>query len=225
MYGLPQQTIGDALFDLKTVIQCQPTHLSWYHLTLEPNTYFYQFPPSLPSDDLIWEMQDEGQQFILKQGFEHYEVSAFSQPNHPCQHNLNYWQFGDYLGLGAGAHSKITDLQTGKITRHWNVKNPKGYLDTNKPFIANKKELLLKELPVEFMMNALRLQQPIPIVLFTQRTGLNLNAIQPQLLEAQQKNFMLIHKNHFETTPHGKRYLNELLEIFLPESHDSAHAL
>ena len=215
MYGLPQQTINDALLDLKTVLQLQPTHLSWYHLTLEPNTYFYQFPPTLPSDDLIWEMQDEGQQFILDQGFVHYEVSAFSQPNDECQHNLNYWQFGDYLGLGAGAHSKITHPQTGEITRHWNVKNPKDYLDTRQPFIANKKTLLPQELPIEFMMNALRLQKPIPVTLFTERTGCPLDTIQAQLLEAQQKNFLHINKNHFETTPQGKRYLNELLEIFL----------
>lgn len=215
MFGLPEQGIDDALFDLKMALKFEPTHLSWYQLTLEPNTYFHRFPPTLPHDDLIWKMQQEGQQLLSNDGFEQYEVSAYSQPNFRCQHNLNYWLFGDYIGIGAGAHSKITDNKTGIIKRHWNVKNPKDYLDSTIPFTANEKIVSTKELPLEFLMNALRLQQPISTNLFSQRTGLNISIMEKELTSASKKGFLTIEQDCLNLTNQGKRYLNNLLELFL----------
>lgn len=215
MYGLPQQKIDDALFDLKTALKSEPKHLSWYQLTLEPNTYFHKFPPSLPSDDSIWKMQNAGHRLLNDYGFEHYEVSAHTKLDYHCRHNVNYWEFGDYLGIGAGAHSKLTDLNSEIITRHWNVKNPKDYLNRDQAFVANKKIVTKKELPLEFMMNALRLAKPIPLDLFSQRTRLNLQDIDTPLKNAYQHGLLNIEKDCFIVTPLGKCHLNDLLEFFL----------
>lgn len=216
MYGLPQQNIADALFDLKTALALAPKHLSWYQLTLEPNTYFHKFPPQLPNDDLIAEIHDAGQQLLNDYGFQHYEVSAYAKSNYYCRHNINYWEFGDYIGIGAGAHSKLTDINSGAITRHWNMKSPKDYLNADQSFIANKKTIHKNELPLEFMLNALRLQQPIPITLLSQRTGLTLKDIETPLSQACHKGLLSSDKQHLIVSPLGKRYLNELLELFLP---------
>ncbi|WP_423063966.1 radical SAM family heme chaperone HemW [Candidiatus Paracoxiella cheracis] len=215
MHGLPEQTVQEALSDLKQALALTPTHLSWYQLTLEPNTYFHKFPPQLPPDDLLADIQDQGQQLLHDCGFEHYEVSAYTKPNHHCRHNINYWEFGDYIGIGAGAHSKLTDLNTGTITRHWNVKSPKDYLNPTQSFVANKKIITPQELPLEFMMNALRLQKPITIDLFIERTGLDLQTIKAPLTQAQDNGFLLLENNSLITTPMGKRYLNEVLQLFL----------
>jgi len=215
MHGLPGQSVQDALFDLQAALDLAPKHLSWYQLTLEPNTYFHKFPPQLPHDDLLAEIQKEGYTQLNNYGFEHYEVSAFAKSNYQCRHNINYWEFGDYIGIGAGAHSKLTDINTNTITRHWNLKNPKDYLNATQSFVANKKIITQQELALEFMMNALRLQKPIPISLFEQRTGLSLQAIQIPLNKAHQQKLLAIENTHFIVTSQGKRYLNELLELFL----------
>lgn len=213
MFGLPQQNIDDALYDLQTAINLQPTHISWYQLTLEPNTYFHRFPPTLPNDDTIWEMQQQGSPLLANNNFHQYEISAYSQANKQCVHNRNYWEFGDYLGIGAGAHSKITNLKTKEITRHWNMKNPKDYLDVNKNFIANKKLLNQSELPLEFMLNALRLQKNIPIETFEQRTFLVFEDIKKKLRKAQNEGLIDFNTKQIYLTPLGKRFLNNVLEF------------
>jgi oxygen-independent coproporphyrinogen-3 oxidase len=213
MFGLPKQNIDDALKDLYDAIQLQPTHLSWYQLTLEPNTVFYKYPPKLPKDELIWQMQLTGQAFLASQGYSQYEISAYSQSGFQCQHNLNYWRFGDYLGLGAGAHSKITDMQ-GEITRHSNIKNPRSYLNAEN-CIIEQRTLTREEIPLEFMLNAARLQQPIPFKLFEATTQLKLDCMQDILNQAKQLEFLQITDNEIQITARGHQYLNELLELFL----------
>jgi oxygen-independent coproporphyrinogen-3 oxidase len=214
MHGLPKQTIDDALYDLKTALTLAPTHLSWYQLTLEPNTYFYKHPPRLPKDEAIWKMQLAGKQLLAENNFNQYEVSAFCQPSFHCQHNLNYWEFGDYLGIGAGAHSKITHYN-GHISRHSNVKSPKNYLDKDKTRKEEEKILTADELVFEFMLNALRLQKPIPHDLFTARTGLPLTYIQHSLQLAHQYQFLEPTNNCFTLTPLGTHFLNDVIELFL----------
>ncbi len=215
MFGLPHQTTEQALSDLHKALALHPTHISWYQLTLEPNTFFYKQPPPLPEDDLTWEIQEHGQRLLKENCFLHYEVSAYGRPGFFCAHNLNYWEFGDYLGIGAGAHSKLTHGQTGLITRHWNVKNPKTYLDPSKSPCEGQRVLTPAELPLEFMMNALRLQKPIPHALFTQRTGLSKATLDPLLKSAFTRRLMSHQEQAWEVTTLGHRFLNELLELFL----------
>lgn len=215
MFGLPEQSIQDALFDLQTAIALKPSHISWYQLTLEPNTLFYKYPPLLPSHDNIWDMQYNGQKMLSKSGFEQYEISAYTISNKFCEHNLNYWRFGDYIGIGAGAHGKITDFDKQTITRHWNIKHPKQYLNTKNNFIAGTKTIESEKLAFEFMLNALRLNQPIQINLLNARTGLTTHQIQPIIDEAIAKDFIILENNIIQKTENGKRFLNDLLEIFL----------
>ena len=214
MFGLPQQTIAQALADLNSAIALAPTHLSWYQLTLEPNTLFHRFPPTLPNDDLLWEMQCQGQQLLQHHNYQQYEISAYAKPDMQCQHNLNYWQFGDYIGIGAGAHSKVTTT-TGEVLRAWNKKHPKSYLQTQADFIHEQVIIADHELPLEFMLNALRLCQPIEIALFTNRTGLPIESIEKAIAAAKANNFLTVNQQHLQTTAHGKQYLNECLELFM----------
>lgn len=211
MFGLPNQTMQDALFDLKTALDLSPTHLSWYQLTLEPNTYFHHFPPTLPTDDERFEMQQAGQKLLTQCGFEQYEISAYSR-NDPCRHNLNYWQFGDYLGIGAGAHAKLTHLKNTRITRRINIKQPKKYLND---LSYTEKIISPDELPLEFMMNALRLRQPIAIQLFETRTGLHFSRIKKQIESAIALELLTVNTQEFQITQKGYLFLNELLEVFL----------
>jgi putative oxygen-independent coproporphyrinogen III oxidase len=219
MHGLPNQTIEDALYDLKTALALKPTHFSWYQLTLEPNTLFYKQPPVLPSDDITWEIQQQGQAYLAANGYKQYEVSAYSQINKECQHNLNYWFFGDYLGIGAGAHGKITNINTGKIFRTWKKKNPTDYLkaaENQASFLGAEMELVSKkELPFEFMLNALRLNQTIPLSLFEDRTGLSREDIGPFLKLAEAQNLIVLHQDDIIKTSLGNRFLNNLIELFL----------
>lgn len=215
MFGLPQQTPEDALFDLQTAIKLNPTHLSWYQLTLEPKTPFYHRPPKLPDDDSIWEMQQMGRHFLEQHHLHQYEISAYSIDGHQCKHNRNYWEFGDYLGIGAGAHAKLTDLTLQTVTRFSKTKHPKNYLDPSTPFIDSENVISADELPLEFMMNALRLQQPIPTQWFTQRTGLPMKAIENTLTKASQQQLLLWEQDTITVTAMGRRYLNELLQLFL----------
>jgi len=215
MFGLPNQTIDDALYDLKQALQYQSTHFSWYQLTLEPNTLFYQQPPALPPDDYIWDIQQAGIALLKEHSFQQYEVSAFAQPDRECQHNLNYWQFGDYLGIGAGAHSKITDITNHEVTRRMKYKHPKRYLTCKDNFIQSKNQLSSNDLGFEFMLNALRLNQPITKKLFEERTGLPLSSVQNEIKTATDRELLFVDENSLQTTELGKRYLNELLEIFL----------
>ncbi len=215
MYGLPNQSLADALNDAETAIKLNPAHLSFYHLTLEPNTPFYRTPPSLPDDDTSSDMQIAIEALLAKHGYEHYETSAFAKKGKQAKHNLNYWQFGDYLGIGAGAHSKLSYHD--KITREARPKHPKAYMEQALQGKAVEREWVISqdELGFEFMMNALRLVDGIPVTLFQQRTGLNIHVLDAAIKKAQNKGLLTIAGGNMQPTLLGQRFLNELLELFL----------
>jgi putative oxygen-independent coproporphyrinogen III oxidase len=219
MHGLPNQSLTNALDDLKTAISLNPNHISWYQLTIEPNTIFHSKPPKLPVDDILWEIQDQGVKLLNEAGYLQYEISAYAKPGYQCQHNLNYWQYGDYLGIGCGAHGKITDSRTQKIMRTIKVKHPKGYLDDSRDFLDQLSEVDESERPFEFMMNQLRLHSAFSIEQFQTSTGLNINSVLPLLKKAQQRKLMVCevrdNEEYWLVTQTGQRYLNDLLEIFL----------
>lgn len=215
MYALPEQTLDQALLDVKTALSFAPQHLSAYHLTLEPNTLFYRNPPSLPDDDASCDMQEGIQALLARHGYQHYETSAFAKPNRLSRHNLNYWKFGDYLGIGAGAHSKLSFPD--KIIRQARYKQPQAYMQQvalGEP-VQTENEVSREELPFEFMMNALRLNQGFDSNLFEERTSLPVIAIQRELAEAERRG--LLHRDITRIAPtlQGQRFLNDLLEIFL----------
>lgn len=215
MFGLPQQRQADALFDLTTAIELKPTHISWYQLTLEPNTLFYRQPPVLPQDEIIEEIYTAGRALLAQAGYQQYEVSAYAQPNHQCRHNINYWEFGDYLGIGAGAHAKLTDMMQQTVTRSWKVKHPKEYLTAADSFIGGEQVITTAEMPFEFMLNALRLYQPISRQLFQERTGLAFSVIHEKLAYARQKGLLTLEGEQLLVTELGKRFLNDVIELFI----------
>lgn len=215
MHGLPGQDLTQALADLTCAIELQPNHISWYQLTIEPNTVFWNQPPVLPEDDSLWDIQQAGQALLAEQGFIQYEVSAYAKPNKQAQHNLNYWQFGDYIGIGAGAHGKISSLD-GRILRYWKTRQPNDYLNNQRR--AGEQLLNNSELPFEFLMNALRLSKGVPSQLFTQRTGLPLNLLLESWEQAQSKGLMLSNPRRLATTEQGALFLNDLLQMFLTSS-------
>lgn len=215
MHGLPEQTVAHALDDLKTAIALKPTHISWYQLTIEPNTAFHSRPPKLPQDETLWSIQDQGIALLEQAGYQQYEISAYSKPQYQCQHNLNYWQFGDYLGIGCGAHGKITDIEKQKIYRTVKVKHPKGYLDKSRVALDKLHTVTDEELPFEYMMNRLRLHSGFSLTEFQSRTGLNEQAILPTLQQAQAKQLMEFDGKLWSVSKLGHRYLNDLLEMFL----------
>lgn len=215
MYGLPNQSLKDAMQDAQTAVRLSPAHLSFYHLTLEPNTPFYRTPPSLPDDDTSSDMQIAIETLLAENGYEHYETSAFAKKGKQAKHNLNYWQFGDYLGIGAGAHSKLSYHD--KITREVRPKHPKAYIEQALQGRAIEREWLIPqdELGFEFMMNALRLIDGVPVALFQQRTGLNIHTLETAIKTAQSKGLLMIESGNMQPTLLGQRFLNELLELFL----------
>lgn len=215
MHGLPGQTLLDGLSDLQDALQFQPPHLSWYQLTIEPNTFFYHQPPVLPEEDSLWEIQEEGKKIIAAHGLHQYEVSAYSKKHHECLHNKNYWEFGDYLGIGAGAHSKITDRETGKIIRHAQIKHPKDYLNPQKKLTATETILNEHDIIFEFMLNALRLTEGVSLQLFSERTGLSSALLESQLTEARKKKLLIDHPTKLCASELGQRFLNDLIKIFL----------
>ncbi len=219
MFGLPDQTIEQALSDLQTAIAHKPQHISWYQLTLEPNTVFYSKPPVLPEDDLIWDMQQQGQALLAQHGYEQYEISAYAKPGHRCAHNLNYWQFGDYVGIGAGAHGKITDVTAGAITRTARHRIPERYMELagTEAATAERKTLAQEDITLEFMMNVLRLKDGVSPSIFMQRTGLPINTVQNQLQEAEARGLIEWNISSLKPTEQGQRYLNDLLQLFMPE--------
>ncbi|MFI8609594.1 radical SAM family heme chaperone HemW [Pseudomonas sp. NPDC077649] len=215
MHGLPEQNLEDALFDLRTAIAQAPTHLSWYQLTMEPNTLFWSQPPVLPEDDLLWDIQEAGQALLAAEGYAQYEVSAYAQPGKQARHNLNYWTFGDFLGIGAGAHAKLSDPH-GRILRTWKTRLPKDYLDAAKAFQAGERLLGADELPFEFLMNVLRLTDGVPASLFTERTGLPLASLDAARTEAQARKLLRTEPKRLCATAEGQLFLNDLLQHFLP---------
>lgn len=214
MHGLPSQSLEDALYDLQTAIDFNPPHLSWYQLTLEQDTVFARHPPRLPDDENLWLIQEAGNQLLAKHGYEQYEISAYSKPNHRCHHNLNYWRFGDYVGIGAGAHGKITDMSNNTITRTVKTRNPSDYLNKSIPFLSQEEQVLEKAAPFEFMLNALRLIDGVEADLFSLRTGLPLSAIENKLEEAKQKGFLEKSDTYLKTTVLGQYFLNDCLNLF-----------
>lgn len=215
MYGLPEQSIDDALSDIHTALSYEPTHFSWYQLTIEPNTLFHHQTPPLPADDLIWEMQLAGQEAIRSAGLKQYEVSAYAKPGRECLHNMNYWEFGDYLGIGAGAHSKITDDTSKQVQRFAQVRHPRDYLLAEKRLQLHPKSVAENELMFEFMLNALRLTQGVPTRLFSERTGLDIKRVEPTLAAARKRHLLIDDNDQICPSELGKRYLNDLMGLFL----------
>jgi putative oxygen-independent coproporphyrinogen III oxidase len=226
MYGLPNQTLAEALNDVTQALNLGAGHLSAYHLTLEPNTYFSRYPPSLPDDDLCADMQSAIDSQLLQTGFAHYETSAYAQPNQRCQHNQNYWGFGDYVGIGAGAHGKVSFPD--RIVRTIKHKHPKAYLEAfalpNGSFMQSEQAVTTKELPFEFMLNALRLQQGFDLAWFSERTGQPLSSIQHTLNTLQnkglleqftQQNRQSAAQSWLRPSALGHRFLNTVMDSFL----------
>jgi putative oxygen-independent coproporphyrinogen III oxidase len=217
MYALPNQSLEQALQDVQTALSFAPQHLSCYHLTLEPNTLFHRNPPALPDDDASGDMQQRIEELLAAHGYEHYETSAFAQPKRRARHNLNYWQFGDYLGIGAGAHSKLSFPD--KVIRQARYKQPQAYMQqvAKDAPIQTQHEVSRDELGFEFMMNALRLNEGFASVLFQERTNLPLLTIQRELAEAEKRGLLIRDHQRIAPTQLGQRFLNDLLEIFLKE--------
>jgi oxygen-independent coproporphyrinogen-3 oxidase len=215
MYALPGQTLDEARADMAMAIAMAPTHVSAYHLTIEPNTLFHRHPPELPDDELSATMQEEIEGILEEAGYEHYETSAFARPGRESRHNLNYWRFGDYLGIGAGAHSKIS--LPDRIFRQMRYKNPREYMEhalAGRP-VQQENDISAAELPFEFMMNALRLIGGFPVSMLAERTGLSITSVVKPLEKAE--SLGLITRDHERVVPtlRGQRYLNDLLQLFL----------
>lgn len=216
MFALPNQTLSQAIADVEQAIAFEPPHLSHYQLTLEPNTPFYKQPPVLPDEDLAWEMQQACQQRLAKAGYQHYEVSGYAKPNSACQHNLNYWKYGDYIGLGAGAHGKISIPPEGKIWRTQMPASPGGYIEEMKRPKPGRSFLVSdSDAKFEFMLNALRLQDGFDLGLFELRAGLPISTIKSQLDEIEHKGWATISQNRLKLTPKGQQYLNDVVGLFL----------
>jgi len=217
MFGLPGQSLEQALYDIDRALQFNPEHLSYYQLTIEPNTYFYHHTPHLPDADTIWEAQTQAQQRMADTGFVQYEVSAYSQNKHECVHNRNYWEFGDYLGIGAGAHSKLTDVNMQSVYRIIKEKHPREYIQktaSGSPVISEQ-SLSRHELAVEFMLNTLRLVDGFSTAIFAERTGLPISVLEKALTEAEQQGFIHWSLDNIRPTKKGQLFLNNLLELFL----------
>lgn len=217
MYGLPEQTIDEALADLERAIALDPTHLSHYQLTLEPGTVFYHRPPPLPDDETAWEMQERCQERLAKAGYAQYEVSGYAREGRRCEHNLNYWRFGDYLGIGAGAHGKITHASTGQVVRTARAKQPRTYLArAARERVDEHRQVNADDLPFEFMLNVLRLRDGFEERLFEARTGQSFAHIEPILEQALARD--LVERCDLEVwrpTALGRRFLNDLQGLFL----------
>ncbi len=224
MFGLPGQTTAQALTDLRTATALQPAHISWYELTIEPNTWFHRHPPERPADDALWEMQQAGHALLDAAGFERYEVSAHARDSRQCRHNMNYWQFGDYLGIGAGAHAKISDAATQNITRISKVRQPRAYLDNacSEQRISTTSRLAEDDVVLEFAMNALRLEQGFSPATFTATTGLPYATIETIINKGITDGLLALTSDTIKATPRGQRYLNELLQHWMPEATHNA---
>ena len=218
MFALPQQSITQALTDLQAVIDLQPDHLSWYQLTLEPNTLFHARPPGLPDDDEKWDMLYRGQSLLAEHGYTQYEVSAYAGDGKRCRHNLNYWKFGDYLGIGAGAHGKITSAAEGVIRRTWKRRHPKDYLASagSRQCIDGERELSAAETLFEFALNRLRLKQGFELNEFEAACGLQRDWMIPIVQQAQHDGLLSFDGELVQHTDQGWQFLNDLLERFLP---------
>lgn len=215
MHGLPGQSLTQAMNDLDQVINLQPPHISWYQLTIEPNTAFASRPPKLPEDETLWDIQEHGHEKLIAAGYQQYEVSAYAKVGHQSRHNRNYWTFGDYLGIGCGAHSKITLAGENRIVRCEKIKHPQGYLDLTRPLRYRTWDIRKDELPFEFFMNYLRLFEPVPKCIFEETTGLSATVATDALKTAIAKGLIIESDSAWETTLLGRRYLNSILDTLL----------
>jgi len=216
MFGLPDQSLEQSIADIEQAIELQPQHLSCYQLTIEPNTLFHHNPPVTPNDELLWDMQEAIQKRLFEAGYKQYEVSAYSRQQQ-CKHNLNYWQFGDYLGIGAGAHAKLTNTD-GSLTRLWKIKHPNNYLNKDKAFIGGIDHIKDKQLVFEFMMNALRLTRGFSTSLFEQTTSIEAENIQKMLTKHHSLGLIDISQGHVTPTDRGKQMLDTMLQDYLVDT-------
>ncbi|TOZ99330.1 oxygen-independent coproporphyrinogen III oxidase-like protein [Burkholderia pseudomallei] len=218
MFALPNQTLDECRADLETALAFAPPHLSLYHLTLEPNTYFAKFPPTVPDDDASADMQDWLHERTAQAGYARYEVSAYAKPHRRSKHNLNYWRFGDYLGIGAGAHTKLSFPN--RILRQARYKHPATFIEQAKAGtpVQEEREVGPRDLPFEFMLNALRLVDGVPAYSFEARTGMSLAAIGPALAQAEQRGLLVHDHTRIAPTPLGQRFLNDLQALFLRDA-------
>ncbi|HEU0277286.1 MAG TPA: radical SAM family heme chaperone HemW [Rhodanobacteraceae bacterium] len=228
MYALPRQSPAQALADVEHAIALAPTHISHYQLTLESGTPFGRHPPPVPDADTAWDMQEACQAQLAAAGYGQYEISAYARPNRRCRHNLNYWEFGDYLGIGAGAHGKLTRCGAAGpvVQRRWKVRSPRAYLQRHGSArrIGGEAVIASEQLPFEFMLNALRLVDGVPLANFSERTGLPLTAIATPLARARQRDWITADADRLQTTALGQRFLNDVIESFMPPAGPPAHA-
>ncbi len=217
MYALPKQSLDGALADVERAIALAPAHISHYQLTLEPNTVFAANPPPLPDDDHAWAMQEACEAQLATAGYGQYEISAYAQPGRRCVHNLNYWQFGDYLGIGAGAHGKLSDAASGQVHRRWKTRSPRAYMASNggPARIGGNNVVAAAELPFEYMLNALRLIDGVPMDDFSTRTGLPLDCIAAPLAEAGRRGWLRDDPQRLHASVLGQRFLNDVIASFL----------
>jgi putative oxygen-independent coproporphyrinogen III oxidase len=215
MFGLPESSPDDSKADVATAISLKPAHISFYQLTLELNTYFHKFPPQLPNDELIFTTQKHCQKLLADQGYQQYEVSAYGQPELHCHHNVNYWQFGDYLGIGAGAHGKITQALPDMISRSFKPKSPEQYLsDTHKN--GGSDVIYVADLPLEFIMNHLRLKQGFTMETYQVTTGLDISTLEPALSTCLKQELLIYQDNHYYCSEQGWNFMDNVLEKFMP---------
>ncbi len=214
MHGLPDQSLEEALDDLRQAIALNPPHLSWYQLTIEPNTLFASRPPRLPDDDDLWDIFEQGHQLLSAAGYQQYETSAYAKPGYRCEHNLNYWRFGDYLGIGCGAHGKLTQPD-GTIIRTTKTRHPRGFMAGK--YLDKRHEVADAEKPFEFFMNRFRLLEAAPRAEYQRYTGLPESSVRAQLDEALAKGYLTETAEYWQITEKGKLFLNSLLELFLAE--------
>ena len=224
MFGLPDQTLDQALQDLHTAVDLGPAHISWYELTIEPNTWFHRHPPDRPADELLWDMQEQGRRILQAGGYTRYEISAYCKGQQHCRHNLNYWQFGDYLGIGAGAHAKITDAGQQCVTRLAKIRHPRAYLaqaaDAGR--IATETRLNADDVTLEFALNALRLARGFSVEEFSTATGLPFSATAEPVNNAVERGLLHTNNGRIGTTTKGQHYLNEVLHYWLTDTQANA---
>ncbi|MFB2655388.1 radical SAM family heme chaperone HemW [Shewanella xiamenensis] len=213
MHGLPNQSFTEAMADIDTAASLNPPHLSWYQLTIEPNTLFHSKPPQLPDDEDLWQIYEQGQQKLAALGYEQYEISAYAKPGYQCRHNLNYWQFGDYLGIGCGAHGKVTLPEENRIIRTVKIKHPKGYLAASN-YTFEQTEVAQEDRALEYLMNRLRLMTPIPKQEFEDRTGLHRDTLKDGMEKAKQRGLLTESAEHWQLTSKGHMFVNDLLTQF-----------
>jgi oxygen-independent coproporphyrinogen-3 oxidase len=214
MHGLPRQDLAGAMRDLDTAISLQPDHLSWYQLTIEPNTEFNARPPSLPVDEVLWDIQEQGQEKLAAEGYLQYEVSAYARTHRQARHNLNYWTFGDYIGIGAGAHGKLTRPADQQIMRRWKQRQPLAYMDPARR-LGGENVIASDEMAFEFMLNALRLVDGVAVELLSARAGIGPETLAPQLAKAVRQGLLEADPRHIRPSRQGRLFLNNLLEMFL----------